>query len=208
MRERSPFARAVCLVSFSIGLASPATRAGAQQAGGVPRLPEIGSRVRLTSSSAPSARITGVLRLVYGDSLVVERADRSLVALARGDVERVEVRVRERAAQQVATALGVAGAAGGTVVYVNWCRQNPEECRRDAFGDGTLRCDCPDDDSHLAVPTLLILGGALLGAGIGYGLVNPQWRTVNAPLRLGVVPLGARGVVVGARLAWGGPRLP
>ena len=161
------------------------------------RLPSIGSRVRLTSQASPGARITGVLRVVYGDSIVVQRDDRSTVALAQGDLEQVEVRVGERQAEQLATVFGIAGALGGGAVYVNWCRQNPRECQDDAWGDGS------EDESRLQVPGLLIFGGALLGAGIGYALSPPQWKTLDAPMRIGVAPLGTRGVVVGARLSVG-----
>jgi hypothetical protein len=172
---------------------SGAGNAGAQNA--LVRLPSVGSRVRLTSQASPGARITGVLRVVYGDSIVVQRDDRSTVALAQGDLAQVEVRVGQRQAEQLATAFGIAGALGGGAVYVNWCRQNPRDCQDDAWGEPA------EDESRLKVPSLLVMGGALLGAGIGYVLSPPRWKTVDAPVRVGVVPLGTRGVAVGARLS-------
>ena len=168
------------------------------------RLPNIGSRVRLTSLASPGARVTGVLRVVYGDSIVVERDDKSTVALAHSDLDQVEVRVGERAAEQMATVFGIAGALGGGAVYINWCRQNPQECRDDAWGNEfNNNDDDPDNDSHFTVPTLLILGGALLGGAIGYGLAAPRWKTRGTPMRIGVAPLGTRGVAVGASFVVG-----
>jgi len=188
-------------LAFVIAAATWAPRAAAQES--LVRLPNIGSRVRLTSLASPGARITGVLRVVYGDSIVVERADKSTVALAHSDLEQVEVRIGERAAEQMATVFGIAGALGGGAVYVNWCRQNPQECRDDAWGNDFNNDDDPDNDSHFTVPTLLILGGALLGGAIGYGLAAPRWKTLGAPMRIGVAPLGTRGVAVGASFAVG-----
>ena len=189
------------VLALLIVAATWAQDAAAQES--IVRLPNVGSRVRLTSLASPGARITGVLRVVYGDSIVVERADKSTVALAHSDLEQVEVRVGERAAEQMATVFGIAGALGGGAVYINWCRQNPQECRDDAWGNDFNNDDDPDNDSHLTMPTLLILGGALLGAGIGYGLAAPRWKALGAPMRIGVAPLGTRGVAVGASFAVG-----
>ena len=170
------------------------------------RLPKVGSRMRVTSFSALGGRVTGTLRAVHGDSLVLQRdGDRALVALAQGDLEQVEVRVGEKEAEQLATVFGIAGAVGGGVVYVNWCRQNSKACQEDAWGSTGCYygCDEDEDESHFQVPTLLIVGGAVLGAAIGYGLAAPRWKVLGAPARFGVAPLGARGVVVGARISVG-----
>lgn len=183
------------------GAIAPVSRG--QELANLAPLPKVGSRVRLYSLARPGERITGVLKVVYGDSLVVQPDRDSAVVLARQDLEQVEVRVGERGAERLGTAFAVAGALGGAAVYVNWCRQHPEDCREDAFGYNRGP-DC-DDNSRLAVPTLLIVGGGLVGWAIGYGLAAPRWKMLGAPTRIGIAPLGTRGLVVGARLEVGRP---
>ncbi len=197
-----------CAIRSALALVAivGATVAEGQSPASTARFPKLRSRVRLTSLSNPERRVTGMLQEVSDDSIVV-RPDRdsTSVALARSDVAQVEVRVREREAQNTATVLSVAGAIGGTAIYVNWCRQNREACRQDAWGDGYSRGhDCASDSSsHFTVPTLLILGGAAIGGAIGHGLVAPHWEVLGVPMRIGVVPLGSRGLVVGVSLAVG-----
>ena len=190
---------------LTCALGAMASEAPAQDPTMSPRLPKVGSRVRLTSASIPGGRITGILQQVSADSVVVRPGrDSGSLVIGRNDLTQVEVRVGEDQAERLGTVFGIAGAVGGAAVYVNWCKQNADACLKDALGDRSsedpCNLDCENNDAPLSVPTFLIFGGAMVGAALGYILAAPHWTPMGMPTRIGIAPLGPRGVVIGASI--------
>jgi hypothetical protein len=156
-------------------------------------LPGIGSRLRARVRNADSIAI-GRLESVRGDTIELRSevaSSRSLIAIR--DLASLEVFRRGSAAGKAGFIVGTLGAIAGGVAYDGWCRDYADACRENKLHSN------PSDTAHYdhsaSVLTAFVIGGAALGAVIGYGLAPPRWEPVQLPVRLSVLP-SPRGLVV------------
>ena len=151
-----------------------------------PRL-KSGMHVRVRSNAADTV-ITGKLSFIEGDSLIVDPdSTRSmvirpgLIAISRSDITKFEVERDEHTRDQVALALGVAGAVTGAVVAIKYCVDNNASCPtvvddQQSDGDGSQISWTAGD--------LLVGAGALAGMLIGFVIAPPpHWDVVALPMR-------------------------
>jgi hypothetical protein len=161
-------------------------------------LPGIGSRLRVRVRNADSMAI-GRLESVRGDTIELQSevaSSRSLIAIR--DLASLEVFRRGSAAGKAGFIVGTLGAVVGGVAYHGWCRDYADACRENRLNSN------PSDTGHYdhsaSVLTAFVVGGAALGALIGYGLAPPQWEKIALPARLGILP-SRRGVTVVASIS-------
>lgn len=143
----------------------------------------------------------GVVRAVRGDTLVLREADATGAPrlVAASSLRRLEVRRTGKSAETNMMIFGVLGAAGGALVYLNWCDKHSAECQRERE---RLQCGCDEADSQWDTASFLIGTGALLGIGIGYILTPPSWRRVGISVGGSIAPApdGSLSASFGARV--------
>lgn len=151
----------------------------------------VGESVRLHAPWLGDSTVNGRTERVTDDSIIVRHRPSGVsLAYAWKEVESAEVRVREGAANTLMGTLGAAGAVTGVVSYVKWCRRHPRPCDADINPD-----EDAGDSTRFAVASAFVIGGALLGAGVGYLLAAPRWVRARVPMRVAVVPTRSRGVM-------------
>lgn len=191
----------------SVGLALLATASSSlnAQQGTPPEAPRPlvrGDHLRLYESPSDSAPITGRLRSIGNDSITVVPDERSAVAVlfSRADVARIEVERDAHMRDNVATALAGVGMLGGLSAAVYRCLNNRDQCaaERDAAAQAA-----EDGDPYLDVSLLMIAGGGLAGALLGYIIAPPpHWDVVAFPTRTAARDgTGHWGLSIGVRYA-------
>jgi hypothetical protein len=123
------------------------------------RLIKAGARVRIKSSLPDSARITGRIVEVDGDTLVVEPEKlQPFMRFSVSDVAELSIHHRGKAGHENAAALGTIGFLTGSILYLGWCAQNLDECSRYERID-----DDPydDEDTSSSLFVVVALGSAL-----------------------------------------------
>lgn len=180
------------VLAASMLLTSVATGARSQQSpsSSDPNRLRSGMHIRVQSSTADSP-ITGRLSLLEADSLVVNPDSArgmlvrpGLVALSRADITKLEVERDEHTRDQVAIALGVAGAITGAVVAIKYCADNSDSCAIELQQQQQQQNDCEDGQSYWTTGDLLVGAGALAGMLIGFVIAPPpHWDLVALPMR-------------------------
>jgi hypothetical protein len=183
---------------------APSTAIVAQPATPPSEVPSLGSRVRVWTSSSTSP-LMGRLASFGNDSLSVRNDLATHHRLHLRDITRLEVYRRGGTAATAGILAGAAGAVAGGVVYRDWCENNSAACHENQRRSDST--DVSHYDHSVPVASVLIVGGAIAGAAIGYFLAPSQWQPVATPIRLSVVP-NRRGIIVAGSVAFGGGRLP
>lgn len=164
--------------------------------------PVLGQRVRVTFRASPDAsggRVAGVLRAWSADSLRVEKDGRG-VDLARSAVARLEV---SRGKTRMTREGVVAGMLAGGLVFGIAAATSPSESRCDPMEF------CHSDPSPAVTFALGAVGGAAVGAGlgflVGYSIKTDRWQPL--PLEVSVAvenpDARARGTSPTIALRWG-----
>lgn len=151
-----------------------------------PRL-KSGMHVRLRSNAADTV-ITGTLSFIEGDSLIVNPDSThstpvrpGLIAISRSDISKFEIERDEHTRDQVALALGVAGAVTGAVVAIKYCVDNNATCPTVVQDE---QSDCDNNQISWTAGDLLVGAGALAGLLIGFVVAPPpHWDVVALPMR-------------------------
>jgi hypothetical protein len=160
-------------------------------------LPSIGSRVRIRVENAGSATV-GRLDSLLTDTMVVRSELTSAYSrVASRDVVSLEVFRRGSIAATAGVLTGTAGAVLGGIAYRNWCRDYTDACR-----ENRIRSDSTNVDQHdrsIPAATAFVVGGAALGAILGYVHAPAQWDPIELPIRLGMGPT-RRGFLVAAAI--------
>lgn len=152
---------------------------------------KVGAQVRLRAPWLPDSVIVGAVESTDDDSVVVREARSSVpIRYAWSEVRSAEVRVGESAAEALGATLALAGAVSGAAIYLKWCRDDPRGCEEDR------RESSADTSSNLGTAGMLVIGGALTGALLGYGVAYPHWSTARVPMRVTVAPLSREAFVV------------
>ena len=185
----------LALLTFSVAVASDPAIA---QNRVTDSLPGLGSRLRVRVRNTDSVAI-GRLATVRGDTIELQSevaASRSLIAIR--DLSSLEVFRRGSAAGKAGFIVGTAGAILGGIAYGNWCRDSADACRDNELHSN--QSDTTNYDHSPSVLTALVVGGAALGAVLGYGLAPPQWEKIELPTRLGILP-SRRGFTIVATIS-------
>ena len=152
----------------------------------LPRL-RPGMHLRLQSNAADTV-ITGRLSLIERDSLVVDPVSTpgmflrtGPVAINRTDITKLEIERDEHTRDQVALAVGVAGAITGAVVAIKYCVDNNATCPTQVQDQSS---DCENDQYSWTSGELLVGAGALAGMLIGFVIAPPpHWDVIAMPMR-------------------------
>lgn len=173
-----------CIVALAV-FAPETSTLSAQQGVPItePRPPVRGDHLRLYKSSSDSAPIVGKLRWIANDSIsVIPDEDSSVrVLFSQSDVARIEVERDAGMRDQVATVMAGLGLLGGAAAAVYQCFSNREQCA--AERDAQARAE-ENGDPYLDKSLLLIGGGGLAGALLGYILAPPpRWEVIAFPTR-------------------------
>jgi len=145
----------------------------------------VGSRVRVTTlTAAPGTRTTGMLTMVAGDSLRIERdAAAGPITFASSDVTSLEQYAGSRGHAGTGALVGMTlGAVAGVAGMVAFCQNfallsQPDCSRSDAIESGAL-----GGITGAAV-------GSLLGALVGVAVRTDKWEPVNvSPTLTGSAP--------------------
>lgn len=148
----------------------------------LPSVP-LGAHLRVRGQGPHSAVFTGRLRAAISDSLALALDDDSTttVPFAVADLGRIEVQQDEKSRDQATAAMGVIGAAGGLTTALLWCKHNQDACADDVE---QMRYAAENDSTYIGPTLLMILGGAVIGAGLGYVLAPPpHWELIAYPTR-------------------------
>ena len=157
-----------------------------------------GQQVRIRSASPEALVAIGKLASADSDSVVVDRGiTEPLLRLSLRDISALEVFRRGKGAETSGMVVGTLGAVAGGTLYINWCLRHVELCAyfESDGDDDDDDYDDEDDSDPLSAFATVVLGFGLIGYGIGYALVPPEWQLVNLPMRVGVAPM-QRGVGV------------
>lgn len=149
-----------------------------------------GARLRFQVADS-SRSFDGRLRELRGDTLIIEdRGVRTSVLAAQ--VTGIQVQRRGPTLSRNVTIGGVIGMLGTSGMYLGWCANHREECRRQNQTDDHYY---PEDGYHhhhddITMGAVAVLGGALLGGVVGYVLTPTEWVEAGVPLRLGMTRHG------------------
>ena len=194
------------LTSVGFALLAPASSAvRAQQSPPVPQASRPlgrGDHLRLYESPSDSTPITGRLRSIGNDSITVVPDESAAVAVffSRADVARIEVERDAHMRDNVATTLAGVGMLGGLSAAVYRCLNNPDQCA--AEHDAAAQA-AENGDPYVDVSLLMIAGGGLAGALIGYIIAPPpHWEIVAFPTKTAALDgTGHWGLSIGVRYA-------
>ena len=143
----------------------------------------IGAHLRVRGQGQHASVFEGRLRSIDSDSIALALDDEPgvLVPFAIGDIGRAEVKRDANRRDQATAVMGVVGAAGGVTAAVYWCKHNTAACDVDV--QKTFN-PAPEDSDYVSTSVLIVLGGTLLGALVGYALAPaPHWDLVIFPIR-------------------------
>ena len=161
-----------------------------------------GDHVRLFQSASDSAPIFGRLRSIGNDSIgVVPDEDSTVrVLFARSDVARIEVERDEHMRDHVVTFMAGLGALSGASVAAYQCFSNRPQCAADNHAAAEA---AENGDPYVDMSLLMIAGGGLAGALIGYIVAPPpHWEVVAFPTRTASLDgTGHWGLSLGVRYA-------
>lgn len=163
----------------------------------------VGTRIRLLLPDA-DRRIEGTVRSVGFDSIELADSAGASAFASLTDLDSVQVYQR---GSTFATGLGGVGFVAGTVLYLNWCRRYPVDCRQDGEDDDDdddWDDDEDDYDERYSVFKLMAFGSALIGAAIGHALTPMRWHTV--PVRVFVAPAQGGGAALYVSVPFGRAR--
>lgn len=157
---------------------------------------QAGERIRLTTVASGRV-VTTRLHAVRGDSLLLpDRAagPTGQVLVPAAQVQRLEVRRRPHTLLvQNSSAGALVGMLAGGVSYLVWCDENREACR--AVHEEPPYYVPPEDRTYSPLMGVL-LGGAAVGAVVGYVVTPKRWVPVD--LSVTSTPAGGTGVQLGA----------
>lgn len=163
-----------------------------------------GDHLRLYQTTDDRSPIVGRLRWIANDSMDVAPDEDSTVRVlfSQSDVARIEVERDAGMRNQVATVIAGLGMLGGAAAAVYRCLDNREQCA--AERDAQARAE-ENGDPYVDKSLLLIAGGGLAGALLGYILAPPpRWEVIAFPTRAASVDGTPRwGLLVGLRYQLG-----
>lgn len=142
-----------------------------------------GDHIRLYQSASDTTPIVGRVRTIGTDSIgIVPDEDSTVrVLLTRRDVARIEVERDARLRDHVVTFMAAVGAFGGAGLAAYQCLSNREEC---AYENDAAQRAAANGDTYVDTSLLLIAGGGLAGALLGYVMAPaPHWDVIAFPTR-------------------------
>jgi len=153
----------------------------------------VGSHVRYRRIGSDTLMIRGHVRSIGNDSMLVALdADTSeRVAIAAADLDRLEIERDAKSRDQAAMVLGTLGAVAGATTGYFWCQHNTDQC-----SDERRQMDyaAAHDSTYYGTQFLMLVGGAAVGALLGYAIAPPpHWDVVAFPSPV-VNPDGSPGV--------------
>ena len=151
-----------------------------------------GGRVRVSSETLPSGAVVGTVTSVEVDAVVLtRRAGDPPVRIALDAGTKLELSVGRRSQWARGALMGATiGAVPGLLLTFG-------DYSSDVHGDGP---------SPAAVAAMGAVGGALVGAAVGWAIKRDEWREVRLPTAgLGLLPWHG-GVAAAASVSWGAHR--
>lgn len=179
-------ARTLTSVAVLVLVSVPAFTVCAQQSPPVPPRTQPlvrGDRVRLYKSATDTTPIVGRVHTIENDSISVVPDEDSAVRVlfAHRDVARLEVERDARLRDHVVTFMAVVGAFGGAGLATYQCLSNREQC---AYDNDAAQRAAENGDTYIDTSLLLIAGGGLAGAVLGYIMAPaPHWDVIAFPTR-------------------------
>lgn len=141
---------------------------------------KVGDHVRVHVLGADSTAISGRLRFADMDSLMIDPDDSDgSMTINRDEITRLEVERNAKTRERASSVMGIVGALAGGGAAIAVCMNNPDMCAAEQFAVEHERCH---DESYVTTGSLLLAGGALAGALLGYALAPaPHWDVVAVP---------------------------
>jgi hypothetical protein len=143
----------------------------------------VGSHIRYRRVGSDSALIPGRLRRIGRDSIFVTLdADTSeRMPIAAADLDRLEIERDAKARDHAAAVLGTLGAVAGATTGYFWCQHNVLQCAEE---HRELDYAEAHDSTYYGTQFLMLVGGAAVGAVLGYAIAPPpHWDVVAFPTR-------------------------